>query len=235
MVEPFEIGPSGRKVRGVLSVPGGNGKRPCVILSHGLISSKESAKYLALSDALGAIGMGSCRFDYHGCGQSDGNIEETTLTERLANLEAVTALVLEHPSIDGSRVGLLGSSFGGSTSLVRAARDGRIRCVCLWATPYRMGNKEESSPEGIDFREDLITDFARYDLLAEARKVRCGLVIHGEADEVVPAAEGAAIYENLGDPKAFELIRGGDHTFSRAADRERAISLSLGWLGRFLV
>ena len=98
-----------------------------------------------------------------------------------------------------------------------------------------MGNKEESSPEGIDFREDLITDFARYDLLAEARKVRCGLVIHGEADEVVPAAEGAAIYENLGDPKAFELIRGGDHTFSRAADRERAISLSLGWLGRFLV
>ena len=235
MVEPFEIGPSGRKVRGVLSVPGGNGKLPCVILSHGLISSKESTKYLALSDALGAIGIGSCRFDYHGCGQSDGNIEETTLTERLANLESVTALVLEHPSIDGSRVGLLGSSFGGSTSLVRAARDRRIRCVCLWATPYRMGNKEEPSPEGIDFREDLYTDFARYDLLAEARKVRCGLVIHGEADEVVPAAEGAAIYENLGDPKAFELIRGGDHTFSRAADRERAISLSLGWLGRFLV
>ena len=95
MVGQFEIGPSGRKVRGVLSVPGGNGKRPCVILSHGLISSKESAKYLALSDALGAIGMGSCRFDYHGCGQSDGNIEETTLTERLANLEAVTALVLD--------------------------------------------------------------------------------------------------------------------------------------------
>jgi dienelactone hydrolase len=235
VVEPFEIGPPDRKVRGVLSVPGGGGISPCVILSHGLLSSKESSKYLALSDALGANGIGSCRFDYHGCGESDGNIEETTLSERLANLESVTALVLGHPSIDGSRVGLLGSSFGGCTSLVRAARDSRIRCVCLWATPYRLGSKEEPSPEGIDFREDLYADFARYDLLRDARKVRCGLVIHGEADEVVPAEEGAAIYENLCEPKAFELIRGGDHTFSRAADRERAISLSLDWLGRFLL
>jgi len=235
MVGPFEIGPAGRKVRGVLSVPGGGGPFPCVILSHGLLSSKESSKYLALSDALAAKGIASCRFDYHGCGESDGKIEETTLSERLANLESVTALVLEHPSIRVDRIGLLGSSFGGCTSLLKAARDRRIKCVSLWATPYRMGSREEPSPEGIDFREDLYTDFARYDLLAEARSVCCGLVIHGEADEVVPADEGTAIYENLGDPKAFELIRGGDHTFSRAADRERAISLSLDWLGRFLL
>ena len=235
MVERFELGPRGKKVRGVLSVPGGGGRLPCVILSHGLLSSKESAKYLALSDALGAKGIASCRFDYHGCGESDGKIEETTLTERLANLESVAALVFENPSIDGARIGLLGSSFGGCTSLLKAARDRRIGCVSLWATPYRLGSKEGPSPEGIDFRENLYADFARYDLLAEARKVRCGLVIHGEADEVVPPEEGAAIYENLDDPKAFELIKGGDHTFSRAADRERAISLSLDWLGRFLL
>ena len=235
MVERFELGPPGRKVRGVLSVPERHGPSPCVILSHGLVSSKESAKYLALSDALGAKGIASCRFDYHGCGESDGNIEETTLTERLANLESVTIFVLERPSIDATKIALLGSSFGGCTSLLKAARDQRIRCVSLWATPHRIGNKEGSSPEGIDFREALYADFSRYDLLAEARKVRCGLVIHGEADEVVPAEEGAAIYENLGDPKAFELIKGGDHTFSRVADRERAISLSLDWLGRFLL
>jgi len=235
VVERFELARRGKKVRVILAVPGGGGKLPCVVLYHGLVSSKESAKYLALSDALGAKGIASCRFDYHGCGESDGKIEETTLTERLANLESVAALVIGHPSIDSARIGLLGSSFGGSTSLLSAARNERIRCVSLWATPYRLGSKEGPSPEGIDFREGLYADFARYDLLAEARKVRCGFVIHGEADEVVPAAEGAAIYENLADPKAFELIKGGDHTFSRAADRERAISLSLDWLGRFLL
>ena len=235
MVEPFEIGPQERKVRGILSVPGGGGPFPCVILSHGLVSSRQSAKYVALSDILAAHRIASCRFDYHGCGESDGKIEETTLTERLANLESVTALVLGRPSIDARKLGLLGSSFGGCTSLVRAARDRRVACVCLWATPYRLGGREEPTPEGIDFREELYTDFARYDLLAEARNVRCGLVIHGEADEVVPAAQGTAIYENLGEPKAFEMIKGGDHTFSRAADRERAISVSLDWLGRFLL
>ena len=235
MVELFETGTPGHKVRGVLIVPGEGKKWPCVVLSHGLISSKESAKYVALSDGFAAAGIASCRFDYHGCGESDGNIEETTLTERLANLESVTAFVLAHPFIDGERVGLLGSSFGGCTSLAKAARDHRIRCVSLWATPYQLTHKEDPSAEGIAFKESLYADFGGYDLLAEAQKVSRGLVIHGDKDEVVPAGEGSAIYEHLGEPKAFELIRGGDHIFSNDVDRERAIRLSLQWFGQFLV
>ncbi len=233
--ETFETGPLGHRVKGVLTIPGAGVKRPCVILSHGLISSKESSKYLTLSEVLAAKGIASCRFDYHGCGESDGKIEETTLTVRLGNLDSVTALVLEHSSIDPQRIGLLGSSFGGCTSLLKAARDHRIRCVSLWATPYRLENKEDPSAEGIAFKGSLYSDFAGYDLLAEARKVCRGIVIHGEADAVVPAEEGAAIYENLDEPKAFELIEGCDHNFSEAGHRDRAINLSLEWFRHFLI
>jgi fermentation-respiration switch protein FrsA (DUF1100 family) len=236
MTGQFEVESGGYKIRGTLALPSvGDGKHPCVILSHGLISSQESAKYLVLADVLARAGIASCRFDFQGCGVSEGPIEETTLTIRLGNLEAVSDWVMAHPSIDEKRCGLLGSSFGGSTSLVKAARDERIRCLSLWATPYRLGNKEDPSAEGIAFKEALYTDFAAYDLLDEAKKVSHALVIHGKVDEVVPFSEGEAIYKNLGEPKKLELIEGGDHTFSTPSHRERAISLSLEWFRRFLV
>lgn len=235
MVEPFEVRAGGFKIRGVMTAPRKGDKHPCAILCHGLISSKESAKYLSLSQILADNGIASCRFDFQGCGESEGSIEETTLTKRVGDLDAVCDWTIAHPSIDASRIGLLGSSFGGSTSLVKAARDRRIRCLCLWATPFKLENKEDPSAEGIVFKEDIYTDFATYDLLAEARKVSQGLVVHGKMDEVVPFSEGEAIFSNLKEPKRLELIEGGDHTFSAASHRERAFGLSLEWFRRFLV
>ncbi len=178
--------------------------------------------------------MASCRFDYQGCGESDGNIEETTLSARVANLDAVAEWVFGHPSLDAQKIGLLGSSFGGSTSLVKAARDRRVRCLCLWATPYLLEKKDDGSLSDIEFKETLYADFARYDLLAEATRVSCALVIHGEADEVVRSREGKAIFEQAKRPKKFELIKGADHIFSVPGHRERAITLSIDWFRRFL-
>lgn len=231
----FEVKSGGSKIRGILTLPEAPGSHPCVILSHGLISSKESSKYLLLSAVLARHNIASCRFDFQGCGESEGSIEETTLTGRIGDLEAVCDWVGAHPSVDAQRCGLLGSSFGGSTSLVKAARDTRIRCLALWATPYRIGSKQEPSDEGIDFKDALYEDFATYDLLAEAQKVSRALVIHGKADETVPSSEGEAIFRNLQEPKRLELIEGGDHTFSDPDHRERAITLSLEWVWRFLV
>jgi len=61
------------------------------------------------------------------------------------------------------------------------------------------------------------------------------LVIHGEADEVVPCAEGKAIYKHLSKPKAIEVIKGGDHVFSAEAHRTKAITLALNWFRRYLI
>ena len=233
MIKPFEVLSGPYRIKAVLTTPEGGGKYPCVILSHGLISSKESSKYLALSAALLASRMASCRLDFRGCGESEGRLEETTLTARLEDLGAVIEWVLGHPSLDNTKIGLLGSSFGGSTSLVKAARDPRIVAVSLWATPYLLEKKDESPPGELRFEDALYEDFARYDLLAEAGAVSRALVIHGEKDEVVPAREGEAIYRRLKEPKMWELIPGGDHILSNPGHRERAIRLSTEWFRRF--
>lgn len=233
--QPFEIDSRPNRISGIMIIPRSRKRFPCAVLSHGLVSSKESSKYITLSERLAEAGIASCRFDYHGCGESGGNIEETTLTIRLDNLSAIVDHVLSHPSVDPARIGIIGSSFGGSTALLKAARDERIRCVSLWATPHLLENKDESTISDIVFKETIFTDFQSYDVLGEARKVCRALVIHGEADEVVPCAEGKAIYKRLGKPKAIEVIKGGDHIFSAEAHRSKAITLALNWFRRYLI
>lgn len=211
-------------------IPRGRRKKyPCVILSHGLVSSKESSKYALVSDIFAGAGIATCRFDYHGCGESGGDITETTLSIRLENLEVITEYILNHPSVDHHNIGILGSSFGGTTCVLKAAKDARIKCVSPWATPYRLDKDEDGTISGIPFKETIFTDFAQHDVLAEARKVSNALVIHGGMDEVVPCEEGKTIYKNLKKPKKCFIIKGGDHTFANPIHRDEAIKLALHW------
>lgn len=231
----FELDSPHNKISGIMIIPRPGTRFPCAILSHGLISSKESSKYMALSGVFAEAGIASCRFDYHGCGESGGNIEETTLSIRLDNLSAVVDYVLSHPSVEPQRMGIIGSSFGGSTALLKAARDDRVKCLSLWATPYMLEKKDDTTISDVAFKETIFTDFQEYDILSEAKKVSRALVIHGEADEVVPCAEGKAIYKRLSKPKGIEIIKGGDHIFSAEAHRDKAITLALNWFRRYLI
>jgi len=234
MTRNFEITSIYNKIKGLMVVPGGRKKFPCVILSHGLVSSKESSKYTLLSNIFAESGIATCRFDYHGCGESGGDIAETTLTKRLENLDAVTEYIMHHPSVDPDNIGILGSSFGGTTCVLKAAKDKRIKCISPWATPYRLEKEDDGNISGIPFKETIFTDFEEYDILAEARKVSDALVIHGEMDEIVPCEEGKTIYKNIQKPKKCIIIKGGDHILSNPSHRDKAINLALKWfLGYF--
>lgn len=235
MRQEFFIDSKYNKISGMMDIPDGAKGSPCVILSHGLVSSKESSKYVTLSECLVAMGIATCRFDFHGCGASEGDIRETTLTIRVANLSSVLEYVSKIPLIDPERIGALGSSFGGTTTVVVAARDRRIRCSSLWATPYRLDEKDDEEISDLKFKETIYSDFKRYDILKEASRVSCALVIHGDKDEVVPIEEGLKIYECLKEPKGLEIIKGADHRFSDTLHREMAIGYAISWFKRYLI
>lgn len=46
------------------------------------------------------------------------------------------------------------------------------------------------------------------------------LVIHGDRDSVIPFALGRELYEGLSGPKAFVVVRGGDHNDATPADAD---------------
>ena len=140
--QPFEIDSRPNRISGIMIIPRSRKRFPCAVLSHGLVSSKESSKYITLSERLSEAGIASCRFDYHGCGESGGNIEETTLTIRLDNLSAIVDHVLSHPSVDPARIGIIGSSFGGSRHFSkRPVTNGSGACPS--GPPHLLENKDE--------------------------------------------------------------------------------------------
>ncbi len=118
-----------------------------MIASHGLLSSKDSDKYIALGEALSQKGMALLRFDFRGCGESDGKWEENTVSGRIADLKSAIDWV--RPSLAlGDRIGLLGSSLGGYVTLIVASADREIRAAVMWSTPFHLdGLKSEQGTE----------------------------------------------------------------------------------------
>lgn len=227
---------SGRrdKIIGMLHLPDAE-KPPCVIASHGLSSRKDGEKYVALGERLSERGIALLRFDFRGCGESGGEISDSTVSERLNDLCSAIALVKSEPRI-GSRIGLMGSSLGGFISLIVTARDADIKAVAVWATPYTLMDLEQrrDDPEMTSLGEGFFEDLRIHDLTPLLRMVSRGLVIHGDQDKQVPVEHARLIYERLGYPKNLEIIEGGDHRFTHPDYREIALETTLKWFERYL-
>jgi fermentation-respiration switch protein FrsA (DUF1100 family) len=193
----------GKKIYGILHLPR-NPSPPCVIASHGLFSSKESEKLVEIGELFSAQGIAVIRYDHQGCGESEGDLSATTTSSRIKDLEAVFELAANHPLL-GDRLGLLGSSMGGFISIFKASADFRVKALALWATPSHLGDKRdvqdaETPSRGKDSRgedtrgenplgEAFYRDLEKYDARQAIKRVGNCLILHGEADELVPLSQ----------------------------------------------
>ena len=232
--EPVSFESEGQTIKGILHLP--DKKRPpCVIASHGLQSSKESEKFIAIGERFSQEEIAMLRFDFRGCGESGGTPEEDTVSRRIADLRAAIGFVRSYPGM-GKKRGLLGSSLGGYLSLIEASTDKEIRATVVWATPLHlddMGVKkegQEAPPPGEAFLQDL----PNHRLLPLLPRVSNCLVVHGSRDELVPMDQAWGIFQGLSSPKEIRVIEGGDHRFLDPAHRQRAIDLSVAWFKKFL-
>ena len=232
--EKISFSSHGQRVMGALHLPDLE-KPPCVIASHGLFSSKDSEKYTALGDRFHPTGIALLRFDFRGCGESEGITSGTTVSDRLADLRAAIEFGRSYPRI-GSRIGLMGSSLGGYVSLIESGDEEDIRAVVTWATPYTLAGLEERRGQGemALLGEQFFGDLRGHDLAPALGKVRNCLVIHGDRDELVPVEQARMIYERLNAPKKMEIIEGGDHRLTHPHHREKALEMTLEWFERYL-
>jgi alpha-beta hydrolase superfamily lysophospholipase len=209
-----------------------------VIASHGHLSSKESEKFIALGERLSQEEIAMLRFDFRGCGESEGRLEEDTITRRNADLAAAVEFMRSYPGL-GKKRGLLGSSLGGYLSLIKASADKEIRATVIWATPFHLDDLglrkvEEGNPPPDAPGEAFLQDLPRHRLHPLLANVSNCLVIHGNRDEVVPIDQAWEIFNGLGSPKEIRLIERGDHRLTDPAHRQRAIDLSVAWFKKFL-
>ena len=221
------------RISGVLHLPEEKNP-PCVIASHGLLSSKDSEKYIALGERISRGGMAMLRFDFRGIGESEGREEDNTISKKIADLGAAIDFIRSYSGL-GNRTGLLGSSLGGFLSLMKASRDREIKAVVIWATPLHLDDlgsrKEEDYPLP---PEAFFEDLPKHRLLPLLPRVSNCLVIHGEKDELVPLDQALGIFYNITVPKEIHVIGGADHRLTEPVHRQRAIQLTVDWFKKYL-
>jgi len=189
-----------------------------VIGSHGLFSSKESSKFILLGEKFSQEGIAFLRYDHQGCGESEGELTADPRS-RLRDLESVFEFVMSHPLVKKESVGLFGSSLGGFISILKGAKDPRVKAVVLLATPLSL--------KGLKGRRET-------DVKEAIGKVKNPLIIHGTQDEVVPFSEAERLFELAQEPKRFVPLPGADHRISNPEDRLKVAQLSLEWFKNFL-
>ena len=224
--EEISFKADGLKLNGVLHRPA-SGRTPVVIGCHGLYSSGDSPKQIELAEHCNRFGMAYFRFDHRGCGRSEGEFERvTSLEARCRDLIAAVAAINDRIDTAG-RLGLFGSSMGGTVCLNTAARvaaDAVVTC----AAPIRSNLAGHSSDMS---RAKIVFDAAKrhFDITEGLSELSNILIFHGETDDVVPVSHAAKIYQSARKPKKIIIQKQGDHRMSNLEHQKEFIREASSW------
>jgi exosortase A-associated hydrolase 2 len=108
---------------------------PCeqaAVFCHPILEERKSAHRLMVeaARALAAAGVGVLRFDYRGCGDSEGEFRDFGPRDWQADVGAMLDLARRRSG--GRRVGLLGVRLGASLAVASAMRRPDVGFVVLW-------------------------------------------------------------------------------------------------------
>jgi hypothetical protein len=146
------------------------------------------------------LGLSILIFDYRGYGRSEGRPSEAGT---YADARAMNAWLRQR---DPGALVYLGASLGASVATALAAEDPPAALVleAPFASVQAMANATVPGA-GWLFR-------TRYDTLGTVGRAGAPLlVLHGDADEVVPYRQGRAVFDAASEPKVFAPIPGAHH------------------------
>jgi len=218
------------------------GSESVVILAHGYLSDKNSRTNQALSEKLNNAGISTISFDLYGHGESEGDVEHLTISKAVESELAV----YDFAKSKYDKIGLVGSSFTGSVSLITASKRDpaaiALKCpvflpIALWN--WRMGKegvrkwKEEGfiSPFGRRWSYDAYEDALQYNMPEIASGITAPtLVVHGDKDVTVPLSHAENLAFSLKGEKRLVVIEGADHFFKEPKHFEMMVNRISEWM-----
>ena len=211
-----------------------DGEGPALVFLPGYMSDMDGSKATALFDWARNNGRMSLLLDYSGCGRSDGDFADGTLSKWR---DEVLALI--DAQITGQVV-LIGSSMGGWLMLLIALELGErlAGMIGIAAAPdftewgYSEAQKEQLASGGLVQEENpygpeptptypgFFTDGQALRLLGEPIEIVApSCLLHGQCDADVPWQISQRLAEALrSDAVQLTLIKDGDHRLSRPQD-----------------
>lgn len=228
----------GCRLLGTLFLARGAKPGPTALLLHGCPGLQQNGD---LAVALRDHGWNSLVFHYRGCWGSGGGYDLRTVPADVT--AAVDHLAAGgYPAVDPGRLAVIGHSLGGWAALLAAAGDPRLRAVAVYGSAVRLGALGSAADDAVEqeftrflalsaaeFRAQA-AQAAHFDVFGAAAAIapRPLLIVHGSADQWVPAEQARLLASRAREPARYVEVDGAGHDF--AWHRGRLRGLLTGWL-----
>lgn len=149
--------------------------------------------------------LSALAIDYRGYGKSTGEPTEAGLLE---DARAARAWLAKKENVTQRDIILLGREIGGAVALQLAAEDGARGVVTASTFKSLPDFAQKYSP----LMPAKLLMSMRFDAVGSIKKYEGPvLIVHGDADEVVPFDHALALYQSAKGPKQLVTISGGKH------------------------
>jgi 2,6-dihydroxypseudooxynicotine hydrolase len=162
-------------------------------------------------------------FSIDGPGQGEMSLTTHIRPDYEAPISAAIDYLETRGDVDGSRVGILGSSLGGYYAPRAAAYEPRVRACIAVSGPFSWGSRgrqmmpvtREAYRNYLGARDDEEAEVlgSRLTLEEAATRIRCPLlVIAGGKDPLVGAENAQLLYDAASGPKELHIFDEGNHS-----------------------
>ncbi len=211
----FVVNPSGLKIA---ITHEGVQKEQVVIIAPGFFTSKDTKTYKRIAGDL-KNDFDVIAMDFRGHGKSEGFY--TYSAKEKEDLKAVIDYAKSHYK----KIGVIGFSYGGTTSMIQTAEYKNIdSLVCVgspmaseeiefkWWTPeaFHLGIKKFEWGNGVRSGSPFLKKIRPIDVVASIAPIPI-LFIHGTGDPTVDHRHSQRLYEAAREPKKLKLFENGSH------------------------
>jgi len=245
MYKSVELLVGEKLLRGCVRTPEGKGPFPTVCFFHGF--SVDRIGLMRLHELFARRctdeGFACVRFDFYGCGESEGDFIEMRFSDEVEQAKAIYHWTMNQSFSDEHMIFLAGHSMGGAiVSMVAPVL--QPKGAILWApgnTAYfDISGRVHAIPGhykeyydigGMALSGEFLKELRTIDMVKEAEGYdEEVLLIHGEQDEKIPISSIGPYLDMYGEKLTTEIIWGANHQFSSLEWKQQVYDKSIEYL-----
>jgi dipeptidyl aminopeptidase/acylaminoacyl peptidase len=244
--EEVRLKADGLQLAGELHIPSRHKVHPALCICHGIPAAPPDPTdrgYTLLAQQFCRAGFVTLIFNFRGTGKSEGNLDILGWSR---DLRAALDFLYGLEETDKARICLVGFSGGAAVSIYTAAHDPRVSLVVTCACPADFRSlPQRETPQATIQRFRQIGAIRDEDFPASMEEWQRGfetvspinwvdkisprplLLVHGDADELIPVQHARRLYRKAREPKELKIIPGAKHKMRLD---KAAMDFVLDWL-----
>ena len=167
IIEPITYQSDGLTISGLLHQPvkkPSDARSAAFMVLHGFGGTKNGNGSIATAEHLAERGYAALRIDFRGCGESEGERGLVLCLDQVSDTRNGLTYLQSRDDIDGSRLGVIGASFGAAVAVFSAGVDDRIGAAVSiggWGDGERKFRRQHATPEAWEKFSTMLEEGAR--------------------------------------------------------------------------